>query len=77
MHVTEYISVHLCVPEPSPEKNKVNPCLHWKLKKLLSDQISLDLSGLTTVTSDTFNGLHQSCSPILAWLLQGESLENG
>lgn len=76
MHITEYISVHLYVPEPSPEKNKINPYLHWKLKKLCSDQISLDLSGLTIVTSDKFRGLHESCSPILAWVLQGESLGN-
>lgn len=75
MHITKYISVHLCEPEPSLEKNKINPYLHWKLKKLLSDQISLDLSGLTTVTSDKFRGVHKSCSSILVWFLQWESLE--
>lgn len=41
MHITEYISVHLCVPEPSPEKKRTNPYLHWKLKKVLSDHTSL------------------------------------
>lgn len=77
MRITECISVQLCVSEPSPEKNKINLYFHWKLKKLLSGQISLTLSGLTTMTSDKFRGLHMQCSLIFAWFLGGQGPENG
>lgn len=77
MHITECISVQLCVSEPSPEKNKINSYFHWKLKKLLSGQISLALSGFTMMTSDKLRGLHKNCSLIFARFLRGECPENG
>lgn len=73
MHIIEHISVHLCGPDLCLEKKKlkiynyikINLYLHWKLKKLLSDQISMGFIWTHHGhLSDKFGELHKSCSPL-------------